>query len=195
MEPLLQSPQPSFTPSSKVPTLASERKSALRQPSKRKLVLRPPHYQIIFQDEDLTPQPLNPIGGDDTLEKQVTLSDLGAGETGVKTSMSARSLSIFAGQNLSRFHTELHNQTVGAQSYFQHSKITTAGDEDLILGDDVEDSEGSTKTYSGSVVSDLFRYEDKKIPTHITLTLAETPTFYILDLSSSTVEKDTEEGT
>lgn len=173
--------------------ITTERKSALRQSSKRKLD-KAQHYRIILEDEDRTPLPLNPPAYEETQEKQISSTELGD-MMGTKSSRSDKSIALFAGQVISKFHTELHHQTVLAQSMFQRSYIgTRSTDDDVVIEADIEESEDSVKTYSGSIVSDLFRYEDKRIPTHITLTLNETSTFYILDLPSSSVDKETDLG-
>lgn len=173
------------------PSFHSEhRKSALRQSSKRKLP-KAHQYRIILDDEDRTPLSLVPLTYDETQEKLISSSELG--DAG-KSSRSEKSIAVF-GQVMSKFHTELHHQTIMAQSMFQRSYIgTRSTDDDVVIEADIEESEPSVKTYSASIISDALLYEDKRIPSHISLTLNETPTFYILDLPSSSVDKETELG-
>lgn len=151
-------------------------------------------FRIIKEGEDVTPEPLNPLRSPEGAKEQ----KISAYELTGDPTQSAADLKIFQTQSISRFQTELHKQTLQGHSQFQQSYISSEYADDVIIEPERKESP------SGSIVIEEDEQRlgivpgvdisPKSMPTHISLILAETPTFFLLDLPSKTVEKNTPEG-
>lgn len=170
------------------------RKSALKSsPRKSKNYQQQvkPRCRLYYQDEDVTPIPLNPYILEDNSEKQLSIYELS--DSGLVHSKSDKEVNIFGThQQLSKLASQIYNQSITDTSLYLPSHITGNYDEFSI--DEYAVSEYSIKTMQ-SLTSTESQQQKWKPPTHVSLSLVETETFFILDLPSSTAEKDTAEGT
>lgn len=175
---------------------AEHKKSALRQSFKRRYFTKSPQHRIYVDNEDVTPLPLQPIIYEEGQEKQIGVYDMN--ESALRSSRSEKSVNVFFGpQNMSKFQTELHNQTLEAQSMLPKSHFTTTlnvDDDVLLIESDYNLSEASEDVYELIEEAKPDILEESKVPTQVTIVLTETPTFYILDWPSSTALKGSEEG-
>lgn len=173
---------------------ADRRKSALKSPRKSKNYQQnrqPPRYRLFYEDEDVTPLPLNPYILEDSSEKQLSVYELS--DSGLVQNRSTdKEVNIFgAQQHLSQLASQIYNQSITDTSGFMQSHIT--GNFDDFSIDEYAVSEASGRTVQ-SFASTESQQQKWKPPTHVRLFLVETETFFILDLPSSTAVKDTEEG-
>lgn len=182
---------------SEVNTLPStdRRKSVLRaSPKKNKSnqqTRQPPRCRLFYQDEDVTPLPLNPYIFEDVSEKQLSVYDLS--DTGLGQTRSEKEVNIFGQQqHLSQFASQIYNQSITDTSGFMQSHITGYFDDVSI--DDYATSEFSVRTVQSLASTESQLQPKSRAPTHVSLSLVETETFFILELPSSTAIKDTDEG-
>lgn len=155
---------------------------------------------IIVDGIDQTPKPLNQCLFKGGKERQLSVYEVALDRHGAVDHKTSRSTSIsaFKTQSTVRFKAdfdklaaEIGGSPIGA-SISYGSNIT-----DLVytpeLSFETEDSE-SLQSTEVSEADEPAKMESKKLPTHISLILSETETFFLLDIPSSTSEKDTEEG-
>lgn len=169
-----------------------QRKSALRQSIKRRAPSKNYKYKIYLDNEDVTPLPLYFMFYEEDAEPQMDTVDTSDSE--FRGSKTDRSVTIFGVQNLSKFQTQLHHQTLGADSQFRQSYTYTTvhTDEDVYL---IE------PTYAESIASVESLEEalqdrptETTMPAQVTVILTETSTFYICDLPSYSAVAETDEG-
>lgn len=176
------------------PPTTDRRKSVLRQTPKKKshptTGRQPPRCRLIYQDEDVTPLPLNPYVFEVTSDKQLSANELS--DTGLVRTRSDKEVNIFGQQNLSQFQSQIYNQSITDTSGYMQSHIT--GYYEDVSIDDFASSEFSGRTIQ-SLASSESQQQKWRAPTHVSLFLMETETFFILDLPSSTAVKETDEGT
>lgn len=172
---------------------SDRRKSALRSsPRKNKSFQpfrQPPRLRLYLQGEDVTPQPLNPYVFEEASEKQLSVFELS--DSGLAQTRSDKEVNIFGQQHLSQLVSQIYNQSITDTSGFMQSHITCNFDDISI--DDYATSDYSARTVQ-SLASSESRDNKYRLPTHLSLSLVETETFFILDLPSSTAIKDTDEG-
>lgn len=174
---------------------ADRRKSALKSsPRKSKnyqLGRQPPRYRLFHEDEDVTPHPLNPLVLEDVSERQLSVYELS--ESGLLQTRSDKEVNIFgAHQHLSQLASQIYNQSITDTSGFMASHIT--GNFDDFSIDEYASTDYSMRTVQSVCDSTESQIPKWRPPTHISLSLVETDTFFILDLPGSTAVKDSEEG-
>lgn len=164
----------------------------------------PPVTSIILDGRDLTPKSLSQNLFTGGRERQLSVFELALDRHGAVDHKTSRSTSIsaFKTQSTVRFKAdfeklaaEIENSPIGL-SISYGSNIT-----DLIytpeLSFETEDSDKRSESLQSTEVSEVdepSKMESKKSPTHVSLILSETETFFLLDIPSSTAEKDSEEG-
>lgn len=175
---------------------SGQRKSALRQAFKRRPLSKGYKHKIYLDDEDVTPLPLYSMMYDECAEPQMEARDTIESEHPGSISKTGqdRSITIFGVQNLSKFQTQLHHQTLATESQFQQSYLTTTAqtDEDVyLLEPTYAESEASVESLEEALQD---RPAETTMPAQVTVILTETSTFYICDLPSYSAVVDTDEG-
>lgn len=165
---------------------SSPRKSKNYQQSRQQ-----PRYRLFYEDVDVTPLPINPVILEDAFERQLSVYELSDNGLLLQT-RSDKEVNIFgAHQHLSQLASQIYNQSITDTSGYMQSHIT-------VNFDDFSIDEYATSNYSGKTAQSMTSTESElqkwKPPTHISVSLLETDTFFVLDLPSSTAVKDTEEG-
>lgn len=171
------------------------RKSALKAtPRKSKNYQQgrqPLRYRLYHEDEDVTPNPLNPLVLEDTSERQLSVYELS--DSVLLQTRSDKEVNIFgAPQHLSQLASQIYNQSIADTSGGYMASHITGNFDDFSI-DDYASTDYSVRTIQ-SAASTESQLPKWKPPTHISLSLVETDTFFILDLPSSTAVKDSEEG-
>ncbi|KAK4876062.1 hypothetical protein RN001_012484 [Aquatica leii] len=149
--------------------------------------------KIHYEGEDLTPETLNPL-----LNEGCKLKELSTIIQKKIDEKAATADAAMFSQSTSRFHTELHKQQMYAESVFRQSYNASFVD-DVVIEPERKlsialssiDKEEETPIVELSEIPSIVL----QMPSHISLLLKETNTFYLLDLPSKTVEKGSEEGT
>lgn len=145
---------------------------------------------VIHNGENVTPEALNPLTYEGARERKVDVHNIRSTED-LKPETRAFT------QSTSQFHTELHRQTLQAETLFPQSYVSASFVDDVVIEPEKKDSR------SVSIMGDetespraeaLIEDTPKKYPTHISLILKETSTTIIFEVPSKTVEKNTDEG-
>ena len=175
------------TSSIKRPDYRVHRKSCLKE-SKRQERFRHP---VLYGGKDVTPKPLNPLSFKEGKERQLSVLNIVGKGNVTQSSFSGSTFRIYSRTSFSRLQTELHLQSILAESAFQQSFLTGTFVDYMTL----EPERGK------SVASDIIGFEEEyyveepsEMPSKITVVLVETPTIFIFDIPSCTAYKDTEEG-
>ncbi|CAH1156209.1 unnamed protein product [Phaedon cochleariae] len=179
------------------------RRKSLGSPTTRKPILISPKRKtlplpIILRDGvDVTPKPLNPEIFTGGRERQLSVYDIGLERDRLETRASrshSQSLNVFRTQSTVRFKPE-YGKTRDDSNQYRGSVSQGSNFFDPIISD-IEDEQASISNISVPLEPSKEIQEDrvKKIPSHISLILTETNTFFILDMPSCTAIKDTDEG-
>lgn len=172
------------------------RKSALKStPRKSKNYQQsrqPLRYRLFHEDEDVTPNPLNPLILEDTSERQLSVYELS--DSVLLQTRSDKEVNIFgAPQHLSQLASQIYNQSIADTSGGYMASHITGNFDDFSI-DEYASTDYSIRTIQSVASTESQLLPKWKPPTHISLSLVETDTFFILDLPSSTAVKDSEEG-
>ncbi|KAF5306983.1 hypothetical protein FQR65_LT07206 [Abscondita terminalis] len=178
---------------SKSVAISTEKTALKQQKSPIKSILSKKHIEtikVIYDDEDLTPETLNPLLNEGCLVKELGATILKK----LEEKTSATDSALFS-QSTSRFHTALHKQQIYAETVYRQSYHESFIDEVVIdperkLSTSSDENEEERQFESHAEYTSVI-----KMPSHINLLLKETTTFYLLDLPSKTVDRDSEEGT
>lgn len=156
---------------------------------------------IIFNGVDVTPRSLDPNIFTGGKERQISVFEIGLDRHGVdrKTSHST-SFSAFKTQSTVRFKTDFVDKlptdfgsVIGGSTSIESTFQDFAQTPELSV--EIEDSEKkSDSTHSELSEEEALKMTIKKFPSHVSLILSETETFFLLDIPSTTAERDTEEG-
>ncbi|KAB0795109.1 hypothetical protein PPYR_11948 [Photinus pyralis] len=148
--------------------------------------------KVLLDGEDVTPEPLNPA-----------LNEATKGGTEIVTSIRKldKNKSLTADAKLftestTRFHSELHKQQVFADTVFRQSYHTASLVDNIVIEPERKLTLSTDSSSKQDVAIDVAAVQTAfvKMPSHISLLLKETPTYFLLELPSKTVDKDSEEA-
>lgn len=157
---------------------------------------------LIVDGKDVTPKPLNQNLFTGGKERQISVFEVPQDRHGAVLEHRASrstSFSAFRTQSTVRFRTDFDKLGVEIGSVAASASITSTFT-DLIYTPDLSVETDDSEKHSVSSLStevcedDIIKMETRKMPSHVSLTLSETETFFLIEIPSSTVEKDTEEG-
>ncbi|XP_063921655.1 dynein axonemal intermediate chain 4-like [Zophobas morio] len=169
------------------------RKSLRPRDAPKQKSVPPPRQVIITVDgKDVTPMPLNPYLFEGGRERQISILDNLTKDQSFMLQPHHSSLGRVDSQ---KFQTNLLLQKQEVESAaFTHRSIVTSA----YFGDDIViPAFGSVVSYSDDTsvdVEEAEAFHEPAIPDHISLVLKETDTFFLLDLPSCSVSKDSEQA-
>lgn len=132
---------------------------------------------IIFKEDDVTPKLLNAIDAG-SKNDILSLSQLEV--------RSQYELSVFGNVSANVLHTHMHSMVVSTPSYISTINKEDVFDESLSIQTDV---------LSDAQAEEAFVYvPPRAMPTHLNITLTETPVIYLFEMVSQTEVKGTVEG-
>ncbi|KAG5897481.1 hypothetical protein JTB14_031106 [Gonioctena quinquepunctata] len=161
--------------------------------SKQKVVH---NLNIYYADKDVTPKRLNPEIFTGGRERQLSVYEIGLDKVDRADGSIPlnHSFNVFKSQSTVRFKQELEQHVARSSTQYTRSISTGSNYFDIFIVDDFEDQASTVSSQRARLSEDESAPDMKKIPTHISLVLRETNTFFLLDLPSYTSIKDTEEG-
>lgn len=154
---------------------------------------KPERVVVLYNEsgENVTPKPLNPdiFAG---RERQISVHEFS--ERADISRMSENSaMYLSKSQSTVKFKHDLDKQGAAISVQYKGSLQSSASDAYLDIF--VADEDGRTDDASiGTTGGAKALFKMKKTPTSISLILSETSTFFLLDLTSCTELKDTDEG-
>nr|XP_022906107.1 WD repeat-containing protein 78-like [Onthophagus taurus] len=164
-----------------LPKKSAKPKSILKESKKTQKTL----YPVYYNGELVTPKPLNPLIYREGKERQISI--LNIADNAITTTFSSKSKSSIFG-SFSETSSKLHTETLANMG---STNLYTSTNIDIALLEPLVDND--TLSIEGSVViAPPPRLEP--MPSKVSLTLVETPTIFLFELSSSTAEADTVEG-
>ncbi|KAK5645037.1 hypothetical protein RI129_006337 [Pyrocoelia pectoralis] len=148
--------------------------------------------KVLLDNEDVTPEALNPLLNEAT--KMVTEIVTHIRTLDEKITADGK---LFT-QSTSRFHSELHKQQIFADTVFRQSYRTLSLIDEIVIEPERKltlSSESVTKLDDhDNVERGVVQTALVKMPPHISLLLKETPTIFLLELPSKTVDKNSDEA-
>ncbi|XP_023025428.1 dynein axonemal intermediate chain 4 isoform X2 [Leptinotarsa decemlineata] len=155
-----------------------------------------PNVSIFHDGIDVTPKRLNPEIFTGGRERQISVYDISVDRTERSDGKTSRntSLNLFKSQSTVRFKQELEQHYTTNSTQYKGSITYGANYFDVFLLENIEDDQSLVSSDATGLSEEEIITDMKKLPTHISLILRETNTFFLLDLPSCTSLKDTEEG-
>lgn len=156
---------------------------------------------VLVEGKDVTPKPLNQNLFTGGKERQLSVYEVSLDRHGGVDHKASHSTSwsAFKTQSTVRFKTDL-DKLAGDIGSVLGGSISCGTYNDFFQANDLSIETEDSDKHSESIPSTEASEDEAgkmtviKMPSHVSLILSETETFFVLNIPSSTVEKDTEEG-